>query len=131
MRQRKEEKKEKEQKQKNLDALQKEAETGGFGRQKESNPFDPKNGGWGAWEIAGRYDVINLADGSAQVNASTARNAVMCDECGAQKTWLIGLNWWINDYTALKLNYNQSEISGGANDGAVISGFGMRGQIDW
>ncbi|MGA9443958.1 MAG: porin [Methyloceanibacter sp.] len=107
------------------------ADTGGFGRQKVNNPFDPKNGGWGAWEVAGRYDVINLADGAAHVNASTARNAVTCDDCGDQETWLIGLNWWINDYTALKLNYNQSEISGGANDGATISGFGMRAQIDW
>ncbi len=107
------------------------AETGGFGRQKVNNPFDPRNGGWGAWEIAGRYDVINLADGAAQVNRSTARNAVTCDECGDQDTWLIGLNWWINDYTALKLNYNQSEISGGDNNGATIKGFGMRAQIDW
>jgi phosphate-selective porin OprO/OprP len=107
------------------------AETGSFGRQKVNDPFDMETGGWGAWEIAGRYDVINLADGAAQINASTAPNAVSCDECGDQATWLVGLNWWINDYTALKFNYNQSEISGGDNNGATISGFAMRAQIDW
>ncbi|MDJ0512074.1 MAG: porin [Methyloceanibacter sp.] len=107
------------------------ADAGQFGRQKVNNPFDLKTGGWGAWEIAGRYDVINLADGAAQINASTAPNAVECSECGDQETWLIALNWWINDYTALKFNYNQSEIDGGDNDGATISGFGMRAQIDW
>jgi len=107
------------------------ADVGGFGRQKVSNPFDIKNGGWGAWEIAGRYDVINLSDGAGQINSSMARNSVSCVDCGDQKTWLIGLNWWLNDYTALKFNYNQAEISGGANDGATIGGFGARAQIDW
>ncbi len=107
------------------------AETGGFGRQKVNNPFSFRNGGWGAWEIAGRYDVIDLSDGAATINASTARGAVMCVDCGEQETWLIGLNWWINDYTALKLNVNQSEISGGANNGAHITGVGLRAQVDW
>ena len=55
----------------------------------------------------------------------------MCEECGEQKTWLIGLNWWLTDYTALKFNVTQSEIEGGVNDGADITGFGMRAQIDW
>ena len=26
-----------------------------------------------------------------------------CSECGEQETWLIGLNWLLTDYTALKL----------------------------
>jgi hypothetical protein len=44
----------------------------------------------------------------------------------------------MTDYTALKLNVNTSEISGGndasnynKNDGADIWGFGMRWQVDW
>ncbi len=107
------------------------AESGGFGRQKVRDPFSFETGGWGAWEIAGRYDVINLADGAAAINASTAPGAVMCVDCGDQETWLIGLNWWINDYTAIKFNYNSSDISGGANDGATIHGAGVRAQVDW
>lgn len=103
--------------------------TGSFGRVKPKNPVS--EGGWGAWQLAGKYDVLDLSDAAGLINASTAPNAVMCTDCGEQETWLIGLNWWMTDYTALKFNVTQSEISGGANDGATISGFGARAQIDW
>ncbi len=36
-----------------------------------------------------------------------------CSECGVQETWLIGLNWLLTDYTAIKLNVTQSQITGG------------------
>ena len=107
------------------------ADSGSFGRVKVKNPVYGGSGGWGAWQLAGKYDVLDLSDGAAAINASGAPNAVMCDECGEQKTWLIGLNWWLTDYTALKFNVTQSEIEGGVNDGADITGFGMRAQIDW
>lgn len=102
---------------------------GEFKRVKVSNPVG--SGGWGAWQLAGRYDVLNLADGAAAFNNSTLPNAEECADCGDQETWLIGLNWWMTNYTALKFNVTQSEIKGGANDGADITGFGMRAQIDW
>ena len=108
-----------------------EADEGAFGRVKPKNPVFGGSRGWGAWQIAGKYDVIDLSDGAAAINASTAPNAVLCEECGEQKTWLIGLNWWLTDYTALKFNVTQSEIEGGVNDGTDITGFGMRAQIDW
>ena len=108
------------------------AKTGEFKRVKVKNPVWGGNGGWGAWELAGRYDVIDLSDGAGIINASVAPNAVTCTDCGEQETWLIGLNWWMTNHTALKFNVTQSEISGpGANTGATINGFGMRAQIDW
>jgi len=108
-----------------------DANPGEFKRIRVKNPVFGGSGGWGAWQLAGGYDVINLADGAAAFNTSTRRNAEECVDCGDQETWLIGLNWWMTDYTAIKFNLTQSEISGGANDGATISGFGMRAQIDW
>ena len=108
-----------------------DANPGEFRRVKVKKPVYGGSGGWGAWQLAGRYDVVNLSDGAAALNNSTAPAAVECTDCGDQETWLIGLNWWLTDYTALKFNVTQSEISGGANDGATISGFGMRAQIDW
>jgi len=108
------------------------AKTGEFKRQKVKNPVWGGSGGWGAWELAGRYDVLDLSDGAGLINTSTAKNAVTCTDCGEQETWLIGLNWWMTNHTALKFNITQSEISGpGANNGATINGFGMRAQIDW
>lgn len=111
-----------------------EADVGEFGRTKVRNPVWGGSGGWGAWQIAARYDVLNLGDKAANIPG--------CTECGDQETWLIGLNWLLTDYTALKFNVTQSKITGGnggfppgagfnQNDGADITGFGMRAQIDW
>jgi phosphate-selective porin OprO/OprP len=98
-------------------------EHGVFGRVKVNNPVYGGSGGWGAWQIAGRYDVLDLGDKAAAIPGCTA--------CGEQKTWLIGVNWYLTDYVRLMLNVNQSEIDGGINDGAEISGVGMRAQVDW
>ena len=111
-----------------------EASTGVFGRTKVKKPVFGGSGGWGAWQIAGRYDVIDLSDEAANIAA--------CSECGNQETWLIGVNWLLTDYTRLMLNVTQSKITGGnggdlsgtgfnRNDGADITGVGMRAQVDW
>jgi phosphate-selective porin OprO/OprP len=107
-----------------------ESTTGEFGRIKVKNPVyaGGHRGGWGAWQIAGRYDVLDLSDKAAAI---TAFGAVDCEECREQKTWLLGLNWWTTDYTAIKLQVSQSKIDGGVNDGAKITGVGVRAQVDW
>lgn len=109
-----------------------EADSGEFGRTKVKRPIGGGKGGWGAWQIAGRYDVLNLSDQGAAMRAAYGGS-----EYGDQETWLIGLNWLPNDYTAIKLNVTQSKITGGnafgqnRNDDAEITGVGVRGQIDW
>jgi phosphate-selective porin OprO/OprP len=113
-----------------------EAAEGIFGRTKVKRPVYGGSGGWGAWQIAGRYDVIDLSD--------QAQNIGPCGECGQQETWLAELNWLLTDYTAIKLQVSQSQITGGnngfakgslqgfnRNDGAEITGVGLRAQVDW
>jgi phosphate-selective porin OprO/OprP len=135
---------------------------GEFGRIKVKNPVigGGKGGGWGAWQIVGRYDVVDLTDKALTLQnpsnvssggTGTGSNylqslSTSCTQCGEQKTWGIGINWWLNDYTRFQFNYNESDISGGPllftnangavvsanqNDGANIKGFGMRAQVDW
>ncbi len=84
------------------------SDEGIFGRTKVINPVFGGNRGWGAWQIAGRYDVIDLSDKSAAVDF-----AYGCSECGKQETWLIGLNWWLTDYTALKFHVQPVRDQGG------------------
>jgi phosphate-selective porin OprO/OprP len=109
---------------------------GEFGRIKVKNPVlgGGKGGGWGAWQIAGRYDVIDLTDKATAIPS--------CEFCGEQETWEIVLNWWLNDYTGLQFQYSQSDIKGGrllfadgtsanVNNGATIEGFGTRLRFDW
>ena len=126
---------------------------GEFGRIKVKNPVigGGKGGGWGAWQLVGRYDVLDLTDKALTIQGNPVINppsssAQNCTMCGEQKTWGIGINWWLNDYTRFQFNYNESDIDGGpllftnaagqvvsanVNDGAKIRGFGMRAQVDW
>jgi phosphate-selective porin OprO/OprP len=104
-----------------------EAKTGEFGRTKVLHPVYGGSHGWGAWQIAGRYDVINLSDSSKVLNNA----GIDCSKCGDQRTWLLGLNWLLTDYTALKLQLSQSDISGGVNDGAKINAAVLRAKVDW
>lgn len=138
-----------------------------FQRVKVKNPVTwSKGSGWGAWQIAGRYDVIDLSD-DAFNNAGGCPNTALYPgvnatgsptppanasiaQCGEQKTWLVGVNWYLNDYVKLMFNYTESDLSGypvtaltpataqfPANtkvsgfDDAKIRGFGMRAHIDW
>ena len=121
-----------------------EGDTGEIGRPKVKHPVRGA-GGWGAWQIAGRYDVLELSDKNNLLfgwGAVDQTKVVACSTCGDQKTWLIGVNWWLNDYTRLALNVTQSKISGGnslnavgtaanKNNGADITGVGLRAQVDW
>ncbi len=123
---------------------------GEFGRIKVKNPVlgGGKGGGWGAWQIAGRYDVIELSDKALTMQGNPSSSALPsgvstnCSRCGDQETWEVVLNWWLNDYTGLQFQYSQSDISGGKlllangtsanrNDGAKIEGFGARMRFDW
>jgi hypothetical protein len=136
--------------------------------------------GWGALQLVGKYDVIDLSDTGNQIvngqgtttpnfvgacatfrlfpgvaavdgpgtppvpdNTSPARVA----QCGEMKTWIVGANWYLNDYVRIMFNYAESDLGSfpkspgqdGTNrvadffgfDGATIRGFGMRAQVDW
>jgi phosphate-selective porin OprO/OprP len=121
-----------------------------FQRVKVKNPVVwSKGGGWGAWQIAGRYDVLDLTDQAQNLQGNLAvvtpplsASSLNCVTCGEQKTWQVGLNWYLNDYTRVFFDYGESEIDGGAlllangssanaNDGANIKGFGTRVHVDW
>ncbi|RZA28415.1 MAG: porin, partial [Lysobacteraceae bacterium] len=79
---------------------------------KPSQPFNPGEGGWGAFELVGRYGVLEIDDDAyplfADPNAS-ARKA---------ESWTVGLNWYLNSNLKLVLNYLQTSLDGGAVAGA-------------
>ena len=152
-----------------------------WGRPKVDNPmlWNEKSG-WGALQLVGKYDVIDLSDtGNQIVNSQTPANTnstfrrrlldlspfpgigaitggtpagtnvnpARVAQCGEMKTWIIGANWYLNDYVRLMFNYAESDLGdfpltpgqAGTNriedffgfDGAKIRGFGMRAQVDW
>ncbi|NOZ42968.1 MAG: hypothetical protein GXP02_07385 [Alphaproteobacteria bacterium] len=88
---------------------------GAFGRTKVLSPVN--EGGVGAWQIAARYDVIDL------VHENFGEK---------QDTYLFGVNWLLNSHTRIMANYSRSTInnSSGIRDNK-IDAFGARFQVDW
>ncbi len=98
---------------------------GKFGRPKIDNPVGA--GGWGALQIAYRYDTLDLSDGT---------------ELGGELTQhIIAVNWWLNRHTLLSFNYANGDIEnnldGSSNIAPDVNGdngfdaFNIRAQIDW
>ena len=69
-----------------------------------ANPFDPKAGKWGAWELAGRYSVLDL---NHHENAALAGDRV---RGGEQTIWTVGLNWFPNSVTKFSVDYLDVDI---------------------
>lgn len=69
-----------------------------------TNPFDPKKGKWGAWELAARYSVLDL---NHHENAALAADRV---RGGEQTIWTAGLNWFPNSVTKFSLDYLDVDI---------------------
>ena len=132
------------------------------------NPLRWNEGtGWGAVELVGKYDVVDLSDkafndaggcpttrlypglASTGSGASATIGAPSLGLCGEQRTWIIGVNWYLNDYVRLLFDYSESDLSGyplttitatntsfapgtyAGFDDAKVRGFGMRAQVDW
>ena len=95
---------------------------GKFGRIKVNDPVF--EGGLGAWQIAYRYDMIDLTDEGIQG--------------GEQDTHIIGLNWYLNRHTRMMVNYAISDIENGqiagpngADGENEVKGVTIRAQVDW
>ncbi|VAV94420.1 Phosphate-specific outer membrane porin OprP; Pyrophosphate-specific outer membrane porin OprO [hydrothermal vent metagenome] len=88
---------------------------GSFGRTKVANPVN--EGGSGAFQIAARYDVIDL------VHETFGEK---------QNTLLLGVNWHLNNYSRIMANYSHSTVKnsiGVTNN--KIDAIGARFQVDW
>ena len=126
---------------------------GMFGRVKVKNPVTGAKAAAGA---PGRSPALRcprshrhrlqqcgrLPDTLGHLRAVTGSNA--CTLCGEQETWIVGVNWCLNDYSsscsiwriaksraATFAARRQTSPASTAIDGAKIRGFGMRAQVDW
>jgi phosphate-selective porin OprO/OprP len=82
--------------------------TASFTNPRPRIPFSFSGGGWGAWEVAGRYSDLNLND-----NAGTLGHALPPDGLrgGGQRIWTAGLNWYPNNALKFELQYQNVNIS--------------------
>lgn len=102
-----------------------EAARGEFNRTRILNPLTA--GGAGAWEVALRYDSVDLTDLKGVATA------------GKYTGWTAGLNWYPHPYVRFMANYTRSEndnptLATGANrelNDVDVDTFQMRAQFDF
>ncbi|HTT08642.1 MAG TPA: porin [Gammaproteobacteria bacterium] len=90
------------------------------------NKFDPFSGGWGAWELVGRYDELDVDDDAfTGITPSTGTTAAKLAARQATRLanpftsvteaweWGIGVNWYLNSAVKLAADYEQTDFKGG------------------
>jgi phosphate-selective porin OprO/OprP len=91
--------------------------TGEDASYKGVKPYSPfksgSDGGWGAFELVARYQEANIDPNAVTFKSSTAfaLNAA---------SWLVGLNWYLNEDAKFAVNYERTDFSNGT--GSTLNG---------
>ncbi len=70
--------------------------------------FSPDRGTWGAFEIAARYHELRVDDDAFDLGFA---NPLTSAE--RAKAWGIGLNWYLNRWLKMQLDYDRTRFDGG------------------
>ena len=89
-------------------------EDASYGWVKPRHPFDPRNGFWGAWEVAAR--ISNVAAQSRQFQLGFANPSVSAKEA---TEWSVGVNWYLSHNVKWQFDYANTFFNGGAGTTAV------------
>ena len=103
-----------------------------------AHPFSPKEGGWGAWEIAARVSYVDLDANFTPGELLAAEPSAILG--GRQTAYSIGLNWYPNDEVRLMFDFshvdyqkpNAASVVGlplGAPAGARFDTIALRAQV--
>jgi phosphate-selective porin OprO/OprP len=77
-----------------------------------ASPFAPGKGQWGAFEVAARYNAIDFDDDSFPVFADPAASAT------AAWGFTVGLNWYLNRWIKVAVNFDRTSFDGGGAGGS-------------
>jgi phosphate-selective porin OprO/OprP len=81
----------------------------GFTGPAPRHPFDLKNHGWGAWEIAARTGNFR-----ADQTLFTYGFADPTKSPGEAREWVAGVNWYLNRLVRISVDYGHTNFLGGA-----------------
>jgi phosphate-selective porin OprO/OprP len=68
-------------------------------------------GGWGAWQLVGRYAEANIDEDAFPFFSNPATSA------RGVSTWSVGLNWWLNRNLRLATSFSHADFKGGGGAG--------------
>ncbi len=107
-------------------------ERGAYGSPSPIDEFSFEKPGWGAWELAGRYSVLDLNFDAGAPNTVASPDAI---RGGEQKIWTAGLNWYPNNAIRFMLDYQHTDVSRlnstGGDIGARVDAVSLRTQISF
>lgn len=86
-------------------------EDGSFDGVKPTEDFSLEKGGWGAWEVVGRFGQLDLDDDAFPVFANIT-SSVTKETSGG-----VGVNWYLNKNVKWMLDYDLTRFDGGAATG--------------
>ena len=89
-------------------------EDASYGWVKPRHPFDPRNGFWGAWEVAAR--ISNVAAQTRQFQLGFANPSVSAKSA---TEWSLGINWYLTPNVKWQFDYANTFFNGGAGTTAV------------
>ncbi len=81
---------------------------------KPYRPFDPRNGRWGAWEVAAR--ISNVAADTRQFQLGFASPNVAAQTA---TEFALGVNWYLNSNIKWQFDYANTYFDGGAGTAAM------------
>jgi phosphate-selective porin OprO/OprP len=70
------------------------------------HPFNLHGGGWGAWQVVGRYEELKIDSSAFPTFASSATSA------SSAHAWSAGLNWYLNRNIRLNASFSHTVFSG-------------------
>jgi phosphate-selective porin OprO/OprP len=73
--------------------------------------FDPRNGKWGAFEVAGRFSSLMIDHDAFPVFANPLTSV---EEA---KAWTLGINWYLNKNLKFMTHFEQTFYDGGGATG--------------
>lgn len=86
-------------------------EDASYGGVKPKRPFDPRNGAWGAVELAARYHKLEVDSDAFPVFADPAKAA------RTARAWAGGINWHLNRHVKVAANYERTAFERGGATG--------------
>lgn len=75
-------------------------------------PFNLSEGGWGAFQIVGRYSQLELDKDTFPTFADPSTSA------SDAQAWSVGLNWYLNKNIRASASYSRTTFTGGGGSGA-------------
>ena len=73
--------------------------------------FKPSEGGWGAWQLVGRYGELDIDSSAFPYFANPATSA------RSASAWSVGLNWYLNRNVMVKTSFSHTTFNGGGGAG--------------